>query len=283
MELVKRTIMKKVVLFLVLMLLVSCSGIFSSPTMILSDTVIPPETATPVPTRTLIPSTPIYDYVALGDSTPAGFDVDASYVDYYARYVESDLGVSVNVLNWARDGQTAHSLLRALRDNPSLREDISNAEIVTIWTGWNDLFGLAGKYRTEECGGVDNLDCIREKVDALNADIEAIVVEILALRGPSDTLVLIANVGNPFAAQWKQVGIFEGLKGPLVDAWLYPIERVATENGIVLVDSYTVLNGPNGDDEVSTDIVIQRVHFNESGHRLLADLHREAGYGPLGP
>ena len=228
------------------------------------------------------PSTLTYDYVALGDSTPAGFDVDTAYVDYYAEYIESDLGVPVNVLNWARSGQTAHSLLYALQDISDLRDDISEAEIITIWTGWNDLQGLVGQYRSGDCGGLDNLNCIREKVDRLNADIDAIIGEILTLRSLDNTLILIANVGNPFVESWEAVGILDELREPLVEVWVHHIEQAATDYGIVFVDSYSVLNGPNGDEAVPDELSIG-VHFSERGHRLLADLHRAAGYGPLEP
>jgi hypothetical protein len=44
-----------------------------------------------------------WDLVALGDSTPAGYGVglDRSYVQIYAEYLKEDLGVTVDVHNYA--------------------------------------------------------------------------------------------------------------------------------------------------------------------------------------
>jgi len=56
-----------------------------------------------------------WDYVALGDSIPAGYGVKGqSYVIYYAEYIEADLGVKVNVQNWSIPGQTTKQLLTKL-------------------------------------------------------------------------------------------------------------------------------------------------------------------------
>jgi hypothetical protein len=44
-----------------------------------------------------------WDYVALGDSYPAGLGVENSYVDYYAEFIEQDLGVQVEVNNFSRN------------------------------------------------------------------------------------------------------------------------------------------------------------------------------------
>ena len=119
-------------------------------------------------------------------------------------------------------------------------------------------------------------------MDQLNTDIELIIDEILTLCSPDETLILLANVGNPFLAGWKAVGIFDDIKEPLVDAWIYHIEQIAVEKDIVLVDVYTVFNGPDGNDPVPDEFIMD-IHFNQEGHRLVADLHRAVGYGLLAP
>jgi hypothetical protein len=73
-----------------------------------------------------------WDYVALGDSWPAGFGVEKSYVEYYAEFIEQDLGVRVEVHNFAMSGQSATRLLGQLRNKEELREAIQSAEVITI-------------------------------------------------------------------------------------------------------------------------------------------------------
>ncbi|RLC70383.1 MAG: hypothetical protein DRI81_19175 [Chloroflexi bacterium] len=219
-----------------------------------------------------------WDYVALGDSTPAGYGVENSYVDYYAEFIEEDLGVQVEVRDFSRSGQSTSSLLNQLRANEDLRAALQDAEVITIWTGWNDLGEPLSQYRNETCGGEDNLECIREAVTALNANIDAILDEILSLTSPRDTLIRIADVGIPFVATWQYHGWFEMLQGPCYEVWRDHLIEAAEQRGITIVYTYHVLNGPNGDEKMEGIYQSDGVHFNEEGHRLVARLHREVGY-----
>ena len=240
----------------------------------------------PTSTPTLTPSVAI-DLVALGDSTPAGWGVVQSYVDIYAEYIQADLGVAVRIHNWARGGQHASDLLTALQSDQDLRSDIREAEVVTIWTGMGDVFvGIGSQPKGGVCGSWEELDieCARERSTKLNANIDAIMAEILSLCSPDETLVLIADVGNPHAGQWKELGLLDELKGPAMEEWIVHIAEVAEKSLVQVVHTYQVINGPNGDQGPAEDIFhTDGIHFNTEGHKLLADLHRLVGYGPLEP
>jgi lysophospholipase L1-like esterase len=223
-------------------------------------------------------STSTWDYVALGDSTPDGYGVSHSYVDYFAEFIEEDLGVQVEVHNFSRSGESTSTLLNRLRTNEDLHEALLEAEVVTIWTGWNDLGEPLAQYRSETCGGEDNLDCIREAVAALNTNIDAILDEILSLTSPQETLVRIADVGIPFVASWQNFGWFETLQRPCYEVWREYLIEAAEQRGITVVYTYRVLNGPNGDEKMDGIYLSDGVHFNEAGQRLVARLHREVGY-----
>lgn len=226
-----------------------------------------------------------WDYVALGDSTPTGYGVSESYVDYYAAFIEEDLGVKVEIQNFAQDGQSTRVLLDHLRGSEKLREAIGSAEVITIWIGWNDLRRSMKLHRNGTCGGTDNLDCIREAVEGLNSNIDAILDEILSLSSSTDTLIRIADVGNPFVGVWKEQGWFDDLKGPCFEVWRDHIVESAEKRGVTAVYTYHVLNGSNGDESVTEKGLTQvdGMHFNREGHRLLARLHREIGYSYVSP
>ena len=254
--------------------------------MVLLSTCGTPEPA-PTPAFTPTPAVAV-DLVALGDSTPAGFGVVQSYVDIYAEYVEADLGVAVRVHNWARGGQHAAEMLTVLQSDHTLRDDIREAEVITIWTGMNDVFvGVGAEPKGGVCGnweGMD-MDCIGERVERLKGNIDAIIAEILSLRSSDETLVLIADVGNPHASQWQELGLLDELKGPVMEEWITHIAKAAEENNIQVVHTYRIINGPNGDNEGAPPEITKAdgLHLNGDGHRLLADLHRQVGYGPLDP
>ncbi|MHA2042852.1 MAG: SGNH/GDSL hydrolase family protein [Candidatus Thorarchaeota archaeon] len=220
-----------------------------------------------------------WDYVALGDSYPAGLGVENSYVDYYAEFIEQDLGVQVEVHNFSRNYQSASLLLYQLRNKQELRDAIKDAEVITIYTGWDDLNTPLELYPVELCGGEDNLDCIREEVAKLKTDIDAILDEILSLSSVQDTLIRIADTNIPFANSWIYKGWFEILRGPCYEEWREHLIGAAERRGITVVYTYYVLNGPNGDQPTKDSITQDDgIHVNEEGHRLIARLHREAGY-----
>ena len=83
-----------------------------------------------------------WDLVALRDSTPAGYGVgaDNSYIQIYAEYIEQDLGVDVVVHNWATNStRTVAEWAEQVRNNDELRDNLRNAEVITIWLGWHDV------------------------------------------------------------------------------------------------------------------------------------------------
>jgi lysophospholipase L1-like esterase len=220
------------------------------------------------------------DYVALGDSTPDGHGVSESYVDYYADFVREDLGVEVKVHNFAQSGQSTSSLLSRLRTSEELRQAIGDAELITLWTGWNDLRDPLAQFEADTCGGEDNLDCIRDGVAGLNANLDAILDEIVSLTGSRDVLILVADVGIPFVKRWTYHGWFETLQRPCYEVWREHLIEAAEERSMVVVQTYHALNGPEGNQPFPGDmLLIDGQHFSEEGHRLVARLHRDVGYG----
>jgi len=53
----------------------------------------------------------------------------------------------------------------------------------------------------------------------------------------------------------------------------------AEKHGVHVVHTYHAINGPNGEQSLPPEYAqADGLHFNEQGHKLLADLHREIGY-----
>jgi lysophospholipase L1-like esterase len=221
-----------------------------------------------------------WDYVALGDSYPAGYGAERSYVDYYAEYMEADLGVQVEVHNYARTGLTTAGLLGQLRQDKTLRGRLREAEVITIWIGWNDFSEPLARYNAGRCGGQENLDCLSQAAGTFRENIDAILDEILSLCNPQETLIRIADVGIPplFLEDWRQHGRFEALHGPGFEAWRNHLVEAAGQRGVTVVQTYRVLNGANGDETLKGIYQSDGIHFNDKGQGLIASLHREAGY-----
>jgi lysophospholipase L1-like esterase len=219
-------------------------------------------------------------YVALGDSTPAGYGVGGvSYVNYYTEHLQEDLGVQVEVRNFARSGETTGALLEALHGNSALRTALGKARIITLWTGWNDFWPVVSQFMIS---GEVNLALVQEKIRSLRVNFNAILDEILVLRPAGRVIVRIADSANPFVNEWQSRGWLEKLRGPCFEAWRVPLVEGAKSHGFGVVHTYHAINGPTGAETGGEIFQEDGVHFNSAGHRLLAALHRQAGYAEAG-
>ena len=246
------------------------------------ETMTPQNASTPVAQQ----GDTTWDLVALGDSTPTGYGVGAhnSYVQVYAEYIEQDLGVGVAVHNWATNStRTVAEWAEEVRNNNELRDNLRNAEIITIWLGWHDLIPNVGVPRGGPCYPQTqqlDLDCLAKVTSSMELAFEDLLAEIVSLASPGETLILIADVGIPplFVARWKEDGTFDDLRRHAYEVWREYLVQAAGRHGVYVVNTYAALNGPNGDQGLSPDYVqSDGLHSNEQGHRLLADLHRQVG------
>jgi lysophospholipase L1-like esterase len=221
-----------------------------------------------------------WNYVALGDSYPAGYGAERSYVDYFAKQVEADLGVRVEIHNFARTGLTTSGLLSLIRNDGEIREAIRDTDIITLWIGWNDFRDPLLQYYAGNCGGDENLDCFLKTSEEFNKNIDAVLDEILTLTSPQETIIRIADAGIPlsFMNTWQQQGMFETLQELCFEVWRDYLVEAAHQRNITVVYTYQVLNGSNGNEIMKGIYQSDGIHFNARGQRLIADLHREVGY-----
>lgn len=228
-----------------------------------------------------------WNLVALGDSTPTGYGIGAenSYVRVYAEYIEQDLGVSVEVHNWATNNlRTVAEWVEEIQHNDKLRGDLLNTEVITIWLGWHNVIPNIGVPWGGPCYPRSKevlLDCLSDVTTPMETAFEDLLSEIVSVASPSETLILIADVGIPplFASRWKEDGTFDDMRRHAYEVWREHIVQAAGRHGVHVVNTYEVLNGLSGEQEISPDYVqSDGLHLNERGHRLLAERHRQVGY-----
>lgn len=231
-------------------------------------------------TTTTTETAAIWSYVALGDSLAAGTGASyAGYVHRYAAYLKTDTGALVDVTNLGQDGQTSFELLHALRNDPSWRRAVGEAEVLTVNIGLNDLGRAAGTYGNGTCGGADNQDCLREVVQTVEGNWNAIIVELLGLRSTNDAIIRAAGLGytpnlDPEGTDDRrssgELDNFQVFKPYLEELNRY-IATTTTDNGIPYV-------------EVSLDggyLSQDGTHPNDEGYEVIAARLRDLGYSPL--
>jgi lysophospholipase L1-like esterase len=218
-----------------------------------------------------------WKYVALGDSFPAGFGVgDENYVNFLSGYLQQDLSVRVEVENYAQSGATTADLQYLLKNVDKVRWALEEADLVTLWIGWNDMTYPLSLFDYGACGGADNLDCIRGAAAELNANVDAILDEIQRLIDEECKIVIADNlIPGDLIDMWKGNKRFGELKEAAFESWQGHLVEAAESRGIDIVRSYHGFNGPAGDTQVEGVMQWDGFHLNRRGHRILADLHRE--------
>jgi lysophospholipase L1-like esterase len=231
-------------------------------------------------------------YVALGDSLAFGaFALPGQgYVPTYRNRVEAGTGANVNLVNLGVPGWKSGELLAAIRGNLLFRVLVANASVVTWNIGGNDFLSARNTYKDRTCGGPDNQDCLRATVATLKTNWDAIMAEILSLRRTSNTIIRTMDIYNPFVNEdrredtWPndQGNDFEVVKQYLEAANSH-IAMTATANNIPYAQVYLAFNGPNGAVDPSDlgYIFFDGIHANGRGHRRMAELLGNLGYGPL--
>jgi lysophospholipase L1-like esterase len=160
-----------------LLLVVACEG--SEPQ---TDGSVADDRARDEVAATDLPPHPLR-YTAVGDSLGTGTGAATSYVVEYASWLEDATGATVETTNLAVDGWTSADLLDALRDDDELRRAVADAHVVTWNIGGNDLLAALGSHLQGTCGGADEERCLRDAVDTAARNGEAVVGELLGLRG----------------------------------------------------------------------------------------------------
>jgi lysophospholipase L1-like esterase len=206
-----------------------------------------------------------WDYVALGDSLAAGVGAERGYVDRYAAHLRNDTGARIRVTNLGVSGQTSSELLDALRGDESMRRVIEEAEVVTFNIGINDLGHAGAAYEEGTCGGEDGEECLREAVEAVKANWDAITSELLGLRSTGDTIIRTPGLGYTPRAQDD------------LQHYVSEVNRHIASTTRSKAVPYVEI--PAGEIGMSPD----GVHPNDAGYATIADRLRGLGFGPLHP
>lgn len=221
-------------------------------------------------------TTATWDLVALGDSMATGYGVglDEVYTQQYAALLEDELDITVTVRSHATNElTTVAEWVEVVATDESLRTDLREAEIVTLWLGFHDI----GEAVFGGCTGdwPDPLKaCFEEATASMPSDFDELLASIKDLV-PEEATVLMADIGIPPAVldQWSGKPFWPQMKHLLFDRMRDSVHVAAGANGVTVVHSYEALVGPNGEVPYPQFLQSDRIHLNAEGHRFVAELH----------
>ena len=267
--------MKSRYLFIIFMLIMGCPLIACNPTQIpATNTTSSQLTSTTLPTH--IPMDLEWDYVAFGESITMGM------TSRYVKILEQDLGVTIILHDWQIPDANSSNLLEKLRTNDQLRQNLQEADVITL----NIPIGvIAGAMRINafgdpgDCGGEDIHRCIQEAFSIYMTDTEEIIAEIVSLRSPSEALIRIIDTWQIKVRETKKAGTFEMYNEYWREVNAYIIE-VATSYGVPVVPIFDAFMGEGGVED-PRDLGLVRedgLHPTKEGSDLMAELLRNLGY-----
>ena len=140
---------------------------------------------------------PDFTVVSLGDSIARGYDCDAeeAYGNLVAEYMQEQLNgkADIRFYNFGTDGDTSAMLLQKLENNDRLRSAVTNACLITISIGGNDLLqALAEEIGVSAEGEIHMLGSLATQIRGL-----------LRLMGNEDTLARLQESSEACAQNMR--------------------------------------------------------------------------------
>lgn len=206
------------------------------------------------------PEKKVVDYVAMGDSLAAGItpynDNGLGYPDYIKqRFEQSQYNVNFDN-TFAEAGNTTIDLMEAM-ENEDLRNEIKEAELITIDIGANDVLPvltafLSGDASSEDIeiaigNAVINLGSILEEIDEIN----------------SNAKVYVMGYYNPMPHILPEQ---QPLIEELLETFNSAIETVTDSNGDTFVPTAKII----AKDTETYLPIPTNIHLSEEGYQQIA-------------
>ena len=205
-----------------------------------------------------------WDYVILGSYLET-----CGWTEYYGDYIETDLGVTIISHSYYDASQMASGLLKNLRNKEELRDDIINAEVITIGVGFFDMYHAT----------LYSPHLINEKLKPFRETYDAILSEILSLNNSTDTIIRVMDFYCPYLRLYTDRGIYEDTKRYWME-FNKCIAEVAEKHGIPVAQVFQAMNGVHGDDDPNEKgyLASDGAFLSDDGYWVVAKLVRELGY-----
>lgn len=269
---VKFFIQMSIGLFIILCLLVGCSG----------STV-----QTPTPK--------LWNLVAIGDSIVYNPEQACpgctGFVDRYATAISQATAHPVEVQNLSVPRLQIDGLLEMMEFRDSLRVALANADIIVVGISFNDIAWLRqddpcdGPTMNEPDWSQFNKICATAAAEIFRPKFESLFAQIVALREGKPTIFRTINRYNDWIG-WTDGNVppeANNATRDVLDAWNAMVCKAAQENEFVCADIYHAFNGSDGLTPSLDLLAKDYTHPSDKGNEVIAGVLENLGYAPLFP
>jgi len=216
----------------------------------------------------------VINYLILGDAWMWDWN------KFYAQYIQEDLGISVITHNLSdSDKLSSTMLLKSLKKEAKIREQVSTADIITFNADPGFSNGFCMNKSTEKEGN----NCFDETIENWRKNFRSIIHEIKLLAGSKGVVLQTMTFQHSpyFSDMWKKNDRFD----ECIQCWRdlnQALLEVAREEEIQTANVYQVFNGLDGLQNPEDNGYDTKGDFdllsNESGYVVIAGLFRSLGY-----
>jgi lysophospholipase L1-like esterase len=223
-------------------------------------------------------------YVPMGNSLT--FNPSSNhFIARYTAMLEEDFGVDVELRSHTVGGQRTDDFLEQLRTNDSLRNDLGDADVVTLLIPndeWSEPFQTAvgaGGRDPSECGGDDNQQCLRDVISSYQQHVDQIFDELTAIVDPAVTLIRVQDFYQ-FGTNQMTPEAFDITYPHWREGQEY-VEQVAGQYGLPVAQVFDDFMGTDG---LHVDLVADGlvdpdgIHPTADGAERMAMLMHDLGY-----
>lgn len=228
----------------------------------------------------------VWDLVIIGDSSLWELG------EAYAAQIEKDMGVQVELADYANVAGSAGEVLSVLRSGESMNlrleklpETLAEAEVVVIFLNPLDSSRPANPLNIWGCfSSQPPASCSPSTYEKYTADMKAIWAEIFKLRKGKVTILRATDIYNPLVNSWQEHGVFEAC----TECWVNMSDaaRLAAEAyNIPFLSRFDAFNGPSHDEDPREKGYIREdgEHPTELMAQVTAELLSQMGYEPVTP
>ncbi len=223
-------------------------------------------------------------YVPMGNSLTFEPFSD-NFIARYTAMLEEDFGVDVELRSHTVGLQRTDDFVAQLRTNDSLRDDLGDADVVTLLIPneeWSEPFQTAvgaGGRDPSECGGDDNQQCLRDVIDSYKQYVDQVFDELTAIVDPAVTLIRVQDFYQ-FGTNQMTPEAFDITYPYWRDGQEY-VEQVAGQYGLAVAQVFDDFMGTDGlyIDLVAAGLVVgDGMHPTADGAERMAVLMHDLGY-----
>ncbi len=212
-------------------------------------------------------------FAVLGDSIASGYGLDNAHT-CYASLISAEK--SYHLTNDAVPGHTTLDLLNVICNSENARKAISNADLISVSIGGNDLIQLLSKSKDDTSAMLDimlngvNAKVVKNAVENVKFNLNGVCTELRLLN--PDAPIIFQTIYNPLYAN-DQYSSYASFAEMFVPVMIDVLTELCNEyENIFIADVYTAFDAYYKETGSYDIIHSDGIHPSDKGHALIADV-----------